>query len=359
MQKEIADLIVDKDKRNQILSVVDKKIMLLEEKKNQYREIALMQQEDYDLVKAKLHDELHYSKTLEEKLLQFQQKLDKINLERTEDIENPEEKQYATDKNFFIIVREQFINKNIFTKKIESEFKGIDKEIITKNAEKLKDYLNKVDHIDEETSEVQQKNNEEKSAKAVKTERNLIDKQLARLQLFRPNFFTLVHHRYNHYKTEVRPNRDKRISTLFLATLRGILDSKNNEFVIYEDVKKYSKFVDFVFSWLGKYLICEKNRKVKQLETAMKNIEDIRLGFLDDLMNPKIEKLWECETFREFLMEKYTVEELYFYCRCRSYLFNGPQVNNSAYIGRKRKLNRIQINFFHFFLAAISFQFIF
>lgn len=38
--------------------------------------------------------------------------------------------------------------------------------------------------------------------------------------------------------------------TMWLATIRGIFDSKYNEFMMSNDYKTYSKFPDFVYSWL-------------------------------------------------------------------------------------------------------------
>lgn len=38
------------------------------------------------------------------------------------------------------------------------------------------------------------------------------------------------------------------IPNIYLSQLRGILDSKFNEFMYHENYQMYSKFVDFVYS---------------------------------------------------------------------------------------------------------------
>ena len=48
-----------------------------------------------------------------------------------------------------------------------------------------------------------------------------------------------------------------------------------------------------------------------------------------DILNPKLDKVWECITFRDFLFEKNSNDELYFYLHCRSILFRGSCVNNN------------------------------
>ena len=52
------------------------------------------------------------------------------------------------------------------------------------------------------------------------------------------------------------------VSFKFISTLRGILDSKYNEFIMNDDVRLYSKFPDFVFSWLGTYEVNIKSYSI-------------------------------------------------------------------------------------------------
>ena len=47
---------------------------------------------------------------------------------------------------------------------------------------------------------------------------------------------------------------------IFLGTIRAIFDSKFNEFITENDYKNYSRFPEFVFSWLGKFTVNEDTR---------------------------------------------------------------------------------------------------
>ena len=52
--------------------------------------------------------------------------------------------------------------------------------------------------------------------------------------------------------------------------------------------------------------------------------------FLFNLDNPKLQKLWECITFKEFFYEQAQLDEIYFYLYCRNILFRGPEVASLA-----------------------------
>ena len=57
-----------------------------------------------------------------------------------------------------------------------------------------------------------------------------------------------------------------------VRTVRGIFDSKWNEFSMYEDKNAYSRFSDFVYSWLGNYEIDMVHSRVIKIEFSSKNI---------------------------------------------------------------------------------------
>lgn len=61
-------------------------------------------------------------------------------------------------------------------------------------------------------------------------------------------------------------------------------------------------------------------------ETEKITADDTRVVFLLDLINPKLRTLWECQTFKEFLSEVSSLDEVYFYLHCRNILFNGPEL---------------------------------
>ena len=53
------------------------------------------------------------------------------------------------------------------------------------------------------------------------------------------------------------------------------------------------------------------------------------MNFYIDLNIPKLNRMWEFCTFKEFLDEKYSNDELYFYLHCRYLIFRGPMLNHS------------------------------
>ena len=59
-------------------------------------------------------------------------------------------------------------------------------------------------------------------------------------------------------------------------------------------------------------------------------MEVIREDFLFTLSNPLVGKLWECLNFKEFIEEKGSIDELYFYLHCRFLLNKGPQLDENG-----------------------------
>lgn len=59
-------------------------------------------------------------------------------------------------------------------------------------------------------------------------------------------------------------------------------------------------------------------------EAEKLQVDDARVIFLLDLTNPKLVGIWEVVTFKEFLNEKASSDEVYFYLHCRNLLFKGP-----------------------------------
>jgi len=49
--------------------------------------------------------------------------------------------------------------------------------------------------------------------------------------------------------------------------------------------------------------------------------DDNRINFYLELTNPLLNKLWEVIIFREFLSDKGSIDELYFYLHYRNILF--------------------------------------
>ena len=53
--------------------------------------------------------------------------------------------------------------------------------------------------------------------------------------------------------------------------------------------------------------------------------------FILDLLNPKLNGVWECFSFREFLSERYSQEELFFYLHSRFLLLQGKASERPGY----------------------------
>lgn len=56
------------------------------------------------------------------------------------------------------------------------------------------------------------------------------------------------------------------------------------------------------------------------------HVDDTRVIFLLDVANPKLNGMWEIVTFKEFLSETATMDEVFFYLHCRNLLFRGPSL---------------------------------
>ncbi|OMJ95518.1 hypothetical protein SteCoe_1117 [Stentor coeruleus] len=115
-------------------------------------------------------------------------------------------------------------------------------------------------------------------------------------------------------------------------TIRAILDSKFHEHLLYtQDNFLPCSFPEFVYDWLGTFCVDNITRTVKQLEWWSRgNADEFRLQLLAGLSLPRSKKVWELNTFREFLLEELDLDELGFYLHCRFLLFEGPQLSHSA-----------------------------
>ena len=90
----------------------------------------------------------------------------------------------------------------------------------------------------------------------------LADLELNKILLVKPKFFDLIEHKYDSYISEIEGERENRINATFIGLLRGILDSKYNEYMIEKDWRNYSHFPEFVYSWLGKFVVRNKILKM-------------------------------------------------------------------------------------------------
>ena len=88
---------------------------------------------------------------------------------------------------------------------------------------------------------------------------------------------------------EIKINHD------FIANLRGILDSKFNEFIL-GNYNHVINFPEFSYSWLLKFKIDEKTRKV--VVSNNQNDPDFNeykliLDFNSFIKEPDLDKFWE------------------------------------------------------------------
>ena len=115
-------------------------------------------------------------------------------------------------------------------------------------------------------------------------------------------------------------------------TIRAIFDSKYNEHLL--QIQSNSTpltFPEFVYDWLGCFTVDNGTRVIKQLEWWTKtNADNLRLQLIAGLALPRSKRVWELNTFREFLQEELDLDELAFYLHCRFLLFQGPQLSTPA-----------------------------
>lgn len=151
---------------------------------------------------------------------------------------------------------------------------------------------------------------------------------LSQLKLPRPSFASFLHFHHHSRVSYTLPYEN-----WLEVTVRGILDSKYYEHQVSNTAlgRTPSRFPEFVFSWFGNFIIDENTRTVKELDWWRKDrADDARKLLLYALTQEPSKRVWEINTFREFLMEDLMLDELGFYLHCRFLLFDGPQLSHSV-----------------------------
>ena len=151
---------------------------------------------------------------------------------------------------------------------------------------------------------------------------------LSQLKLPRPSFAA-----YLDFPSHDRVSYTLPYENWLEVTIRGILDSKYYEHQIYNSVSGRcpSRFPEFVYSWFGNFIIDYSTKTVKELEWWRKDkADEYRKLMLYALAQESSKRVWEVNTFREFLMEELMLDELGFYLHCRFLLFDGPQLSHSS-----------------------------
>jgi len=116
----------------------------------------------------------------------------------------------------------------------------------------------------------------------------------------------------------------------FIATLRAIYDSKYNEYLYADNYTQISRFPDFVYSWMGKFVVDPMTRTIRTADIKDPDPEVLRNELIVLFHNPMVSRLWECIVFKEFLEEMHTRDELIYFLQCRQVLFRGPQLNDPS-----------------------------
>ena len=291
LDNEIANIKQENEKNKVNIASLTNNIESLQIYANQKTETALMEAEEIYSLNNKIKLQLEYVSIAQSRLLEKDSKLEEMNRVFGAAVRATNE--FYKDEELFQNLKGYFFYSNKF--KIQNEV-----------------ILDSVTHNDS----------------------NNID--LARYNLCRPNFYSLVAQDYLKF-TEVLKMETNQIGKKslddyeFISLIRGILDSKFNEFLYTNDPKLYSKFPEFVYSWLGKFDFDPITRKIRRLTTNELLNSDLNRGkFFYNLNNALISKLWDIITFKEFLDEKSSLDEVYFYLFCRNGLYGGSELINQS-----------------------------
>lgn len=261
---------------------------------NQYREIIGMKNEEYICLAIKYGENLKNVNSLEEKLSLYKKKLDS----------------YSNKSNTQDFLMENDFKKELFS--ITSLSNALSSEYSFQNNIKF-NFLQKPDPFGSNLKKIRAEND------------------LSKFQFVKANFFQLIEHRYQLVETEYTLNFNKnKIPMPPLIIVRAIFDSKFNEYMFFSDSRLFTRFPEFVYEWLGKYEVELDFGKILKKEDNFRNnlaSDDERILLLLELTHTKLNKLWECQIFLEFLSEKSAKDELYFFLHCRALLFKGPQLD--------------------------------
>ena len=260
-----------------------------------FREIAYMSKEDLLHLQIKYNNLSETLRKTTKKCMDAQYKLDKLKREQSE-MSVVNEAEFQKDSSLLNIIKETFIT-----------FRRPQVALKTQNAQ---GNLLSTDLI---------------SAETVQLDRYLFNK---------PAFYVFIQQEFDAEMTNsdfLLEEKSFTIDRESLSIIRAILDSKYNEFAYYDDTRLHSQFPDFVYSWLMSFYVCPIEKRIKNtIGDDASEIQKRRNNFYRFLLNPKMNKIWDVATFRDFLEEKCAPDEVFFYLSCRYILFQGPQLN---YIG--------------------------
>jgi len=225
-------------------------------------------------------------------------------------------------------------NKFDLTRKEQADYAGYSLEEIAQDSQMLTEVKQVFQNIKYPAVTLKLQSTKEKNPNLPLPPQQTDSSLLEKYSLFRPTFYSLINQK--ELAEAEKPAPDPAdvttvISREFIAVIRGIFDSKYHEIIYYDHHRQYSPFVDFVYSWMNSFHISPTKRRIRTI-TAHDNIsvDKRRLEFYKFLMNPYVSKLWDVKAFKDFLEEKYSSDELFFYLHCRQVLFKGPQLETLA-----------------------------
>lgn len=303
LEKDVKHWIQISGENQKIIDKLEEKNENLINSRNRFRELSYMQLEEIQSLCAKKQENSIIMHDMHEKIKILNLKIDKLTVQKGD---NVNEQDFKKDLSLLAAVSELFS---------EYMFKRITKESLI-SQHLLANISLKAPNI-----------SNTRSYESSSTHPTFLKK----FNFLKAPFFKLIEHRFKMANYSLKVNKKPDFHEL-LTKIRGIFDCKFNEFLLFSDPKLFSSFPDFVYSWLGKYEIDYSTRKVRKMDlfAYSSNNDDIRIQFMIDLTNPKVEKLWECATFCEFLEEKLSLDELYFYLYCRNLLFKGAELEYSS-----------------------------
>lgn len=336
LEKDLTEIKVSLELYYQENLSLKSNILAISIEKQRYFETALLSMEEINVYKQRNTEISIFSRKLKEKLEAANTKINKLTGSRIENPDNPCEITFEADLSLFSLLGLRLGEKG-FKKQRNSPFLTLIKEDeIKRNKEKLSRLLlRKVESLKEP----------------------LENDPISSLGLTKPSFFSLIEHKFLAYSNEIHSEKTLRVNPLFLATMRGILDSYYKEYLALRPWNSMGKLVDYMYEWLGLFQIKDKEiiKLSKQEQTVS---DDLRIGFLIDFSNGKLNKLWEFFTFKAFMSEEFATDELFFYLHCRNML-KSRNSNTSfeliQYIAYSKCLEVIDLVFCSFEEPALKF----
>jgi hypothetical protein len=144
-------------------------------------------------------------------------------------------------------------------------------------------------------------------------------------RIFRPSFMVFLKEHYRNFQQELRSISYRKLLPEFFTRMRLVLDARYNEFVTAASWRDFTCFPDFLYGLFERFDMDLTYKCLRPTEVNNPTEKDqLRINFVLDLINPKLDEAWEVKLFREFLFENTTNEEMYFYLHFRQQLLSGP-----------------------------------